>query len=594
MPPPTCLAALVLALLPGGLPAPAAPAGWPTLHADNQRSGYAPATIAGPCQRKWYRSLVTELIGPRVEPIVAEGRVFVGTYAGNLYAFDAADGSTAWRYRAAGAIGHSPCYCNGKVFFATDEGCDCGRIQCLAALSGRPLWSYRADAGFWTAPACDGRTVYAGDRAGVFHAVDAQSGRRRWTFSAGYMILKPASISADGRQIVFGAEDMHVYCLSPEGKLLWKSRKLAGLSLRDAAPTIWGRRVIVRTNPARDFHQSIQEGRLLLNEIQRSLPMLAEDHVILHTQNSLFLRRTQRRQRAENAGVRRFLQEHPCSRTWFTLDMADGREPWIVPVLFTSGMHNPPSPPTYNPRTLELYTIIPTAIGVYCSGVSQTGIGIGRVDPRTGDVTNVAHAAGDVEPGYFAGMPMITDETSSLGLAGDFLLVTHMGALGGVDLGTRKIRPLCGARDSYGGLFGPGVHGGWDASQRLAEQGFVENTVNEWHGPDRAAAAVCGPRIFWLAGSCLICVGTSAVPAAASGGPRPPEPFRWPNVPRIDGGNVTGPWAATTARCRQSNSRPARSKSTSPRPPPAGQRRPPPRPAPTPHRTPLAAGSTRP
>jgi hypothetical protein len=44
---------------------------------------------------------------------------------------------------------------------------------------------------------------------GVFHAVRLADGEGAWRFPAGGMILKPASLSADGQSIVFGSEDMH-------------------------------------------------------------------------------------------------------------------------------------------------------------------------------------------------------------------------------------------------------------------------------------------------------------------------------------------------------------------------------------------------
>ena len=172
-----------------------------------------------------------------------------------------------------------------------------------------------------------------GDRAGTFHAVDAKTGEAAWTFPTGAMILKPASFSPDGQQIVVGSEDMHVYCLSPAGKLLWKSPKLAGLSLRDGAPTVWEGRVIVRTNPSRPFHESLHEGQRVVCDIQRNIPVdEREDKVYPGLyKGQYFLRRTDRREKAENAGVVQYLKEHPHSRTWFTLNLADGREPWIAP-----------------------------------------------------------------------------------------------------------------------------------------------------------------------------------------------------------------------------------------------------------------------
>lgn len=534
----------VLAIVSAGLfPAIArADSSWPTLHKDYQRSGYTDEVIQGPCQRKWFRSFHEEMIGPRVEAIVAGGLCFVGTYAGNLYALGVEDGKTAWKYEAGGPIGHSPCYHDGRIYFCTDNGYRAGSLVCLAAADGKHVWTYPTRAGIWNSPACDGQQVYVGDRGGVFHAVSIETGQKAWTFPTGYMILKPASFSTDQKRVVFGSEDMHVYCLSPEGKLLWKSSKLPGLSLRDAAPTVWADKVVVRANPANSFHEALREGGNLVGNLQRKIPLDDnEDRVIVNTTNMYFLRRTDRRERAEYEGVLKHLQEHPHSRTWFTFNLSDGKEPWIATVMFTVGMHNPPSPPTFNPRTMELYTIMPTALGVYCSGVSQVGIGIGRIDPASGYLTNIAHEEGDREPGYFAGMPMIADETSAVSLMGDFLVVTHMGAVGGVDLKTRKIRKIGGIRDTYGGIFGPGAHGSWQGSRQLAEKGYVQNTVNEWHGPDRSCVSIAEGRMFWVVGGQVVCLGGPDTPAADSGGPKAPEPFRWSQMPRIDGGNVTGP-----------------------------------------------------
>jgi hypothetical protein len=355
------------------------------------------------------------------------------------------------------------------------------------------------------------------------------------------MILQPASISPDGRAIVVGSEDMHVYCFSPAGRLRWKSAKLRGISLRDAAPTIWDGKVVVRTNPSRPFHESLHEARQLVCDIQREIPVQDEDRVFDRiTQNQYFLRHTARREKAEHQGILAYLEEHPHSRTWFTLDLADGSEPWITSVMFTGGLHNPPSPPTFNPTSNELYTIMPTALGVYSDGVSQLGIGIGRVDPMTGYLTNIPHAHGDRVPGYFTGSTMIADETSALSLMGDLLLVTHQGAVGSVDLRTHMLATLHGARDSYGGLFGPGLtKGSWDGSKDLARQGFVQNTINEWHGPARSIVSISDARMFWVAGGCVVCFAGPNVAGAASGGVGPPRPWKWKQPRRLDGGNVT-------------------------------------------------------
>jgi len=274
------VAAASLAAL-GSMAGPArAAADWPTLHGDYQRSGYTGQFIEGPYERKWHRDFHDEMIATRVEAIVAEGRCFVGTFAGTMYALNVADGSTAWEFSAGGPIGHSPCFNDGRLYFGCAEAFNSGKLYCLDAATGRKLWEYEAGAGIWVSPASGGRNVYFGDRAGVFHAVSGATGRKAWTFETGYMILTPPSLTADMKRIVFASEDMHVYCLSSSGKLLWKSRKVAGLSLRDHAPTIWKGLALVRTNPADGFHQSIGRVKEMLAKVQRALPREPGDKIL--------------------------------------------------------------------------------------------------------------------------------------------------------------------------------------------------------------------------------------------------------------------------------------------------------------------------
>ena len=125
---------------------------WPTLHRDYQRSGFTPEVVRGPYERKWYRDFHEEMIATRVEAIVADGKCFVGTFAGRMYALDVTDGRTLWCCEAAGPIGASPCYRDGRLYFAADEAFDTGHLYCVDAADGTLLWKYNAGAGIWVAP----------------------------------------------------------------------------------------------------------------------------------------------------------------------------------------------------------------------------------------------------------------------------------------------------------------------------------------------------------------------------------------------------------------------------------------------------------
>ena len=292
---------------------------WPTAHKDYQRSGYTDEVVRGPYERKWYRDFHDEMIATRVEAIVAEGNCFVGTFAGNMYALDVTNGEVAWKFTVAGPIGASPCYEQGRLYFGADEGFATGYLYCIDAADGSLVWKHDAGAGIWVSPACDGRRVYFGDRAGIFHAVSARTGEPLWTLKTGGMILKPASFSPSGDKILFGSEDMHVYCVSPEGKLLWKSAKLEGLSMRDQGLTIWQGLVIVRTNPADSFHTVLGRNGDVLKEIQLSLRKTSEDKVLLDKWNDLIMHPTARRREAEQNGIIEYLKKNRYDQCFYAL-----------------------------------------------------------------------------------------------------------------------------------------------------------------------------------------------------------------------------------------------------------------------------------
>jgi outer membrane protein assembly factor BamB len=510
-------------------------ADWPTLHNDYQRSGYTDEVVKGPYQRKWWRDFHDEMIATRCEAIVAQGMVFIGTFAGNMYALDMADGGTVWRFEADGPIGASPCYHEGKLYFGSDDAFDRGTLYCLNASDGEVIWKHVTPGGVWASPACDGRKVYVGDRSGVFHAVGAFDGSSAWTFSAGYMILKPASFTADGQKIVFGSDDMHVYCLSPEGTLIWKTPRLPGLSLRDQGPTIWEGLAIVRTNPADAFHTVLGRNGETLEAIQRAIPMTSEDRVLLDKWGDLLMAPRPARRKAENAGVVEYLKANRHDQCFFAFDLEDGSEPWIAPVFYTGGLHNPPSPPTFHPKSGVLYTLSRSALTYYVRGVRRYSCLV-RIDRNTGLPEWLWP---EREEENWRDFPMIPDETQALGMMGDLVVGTHQGVLGLLDPGSGAATPISQTRDTYAGIFGPGaLPGKFEGAKRLAQEGFLTGMPNEWHGPDRAILAVADGRMFWVAGSQVVCIAGPDVPMTGSGGTEPPPPskMRLPEI--VPGGNV--------------------------------------------------------
>lgn len=507
---------------------------WPTVHKDNQRAAFTEQVIGGPYERKWFRDFHEEMIATRVEAVLAEGKCFVGTFAGNLYALDVIDGRTVWQFRAGGPIGASACYHEGKIYF----GCDDGQVYCLNAADGKLVWRYRADASVWVAPVCDGQTVYFGDRSGVFHAVAADTGRERWTYQTGGMILTPASITADGKTIVFASEDMHVYGLDANGSILWKSAKLGGLSVRDHAPTIWQGLAIVTTNPAVGFHHAAGQNPTLLTRAQKELPLEPEDKIIQDKWGQYTMKLTPRRLETERKAVLAFLKNNRHEQTFYAFDLKTGKEPWTAPVLYTAGLHNPPTPPAFNSKTGELYVWTPTALSNYSAGVPGGAIAVGKLDRQTGLVDILYHTNGD-KLGWAFDFVAPADETQSLSLMGNILLNTHQGIIGGMRLDNLKWHRIYIARDTYGGIFGPAtLQDSFAGADKAHVEGVLALMPNEWHGPDRSIVSIGYNRFFWVVGSQVVCLGGPDTPKTDTGGTKPPPPIRRKQRPVTPAGNV--------------------------------------------------------
>jgi len=480
------------------------------LHRDLCRSGYVKQMPPGPYERKWHRDFHLEMIATRVEAIVAEGLVFVGTYAGNFYALDAATGGTRWRLSAGGPFCASPAYDEGVVYV----GCHDGFVYALKAKTGAELWRFGARAGFVVAPAVAGALVLIGSKEGTFYAIDKRTGKLRWSRRVGGMILQPASVA--GGKVVFGAEDMRVRCLElATGRLIWETEKLWGLSLRDYAPTIWRGLAIVRTNPSAAFHEVLnRDQQMMLGlhgiRLEHWKNLLKPDP--RDPENNLrkgygFLKPTPELVRREQEAIVRYLKEHPEDKTFYAFDLATGKEPWTAPIFYVGGLHNPATPPTFNPHTGELYTFFRSAMTNYdMAGEVRPFTNLGKLDRNTGRITPLPHAHG--EKMYWGGFAWIGDETAALSLAGDKLLCTHQGTVGYLDLKTRRFTDVAGRRDTYGGIFGPALVGGFKAAREAHARGELVYMPNEWHGPARGIVSIAYGRLYWISGSQVICIGT--------------------------------------------------------------------------------------
>lgn len=187
-------AAALLVSAPGGGAEPESQRpGWPQFRRDAALSGAAPAGPGADLELVWSRPLGFSVEG---SPAVVGDFAYATALPGLLVKLDLAGGEEAWRYEP------------GR----TGDG---GPVPTAGGAA-----DFEDDRFGESSPAVADGVVFVGDLLGTLHAVDAESGLARWTFTSGAEIK--ASPVVVGDRVLVGSYDERFYALDREsGALLW-------------------------------------------------------------------------------------------------------------------------------------------------------------------------------------------------------------------------------------------------------------------------------------------------------------------------------------------------------------------------------------
>lgn len=179
--------------------------------------------------------------GSRVasSPAVAAGRVHFESYDGNFYTLDAASGKLLWKFATQGerrfAARHlhgtqpagevmpdpfdvylsSPALAADLVYFGSGDG----NVYALEAASGKLRWSFHTGNVVHASPALAGGLLYVGSWDSYFYALDAATGQMRWRFKTGEdpeinnQVGIQSSAVVAGDTVYFGCRDSNLYAL---------------------------------------------------------------------------------------------------------------------------------------------------------------------------------------------------------------------------------------------------------------------------------------------------------------------------------------------------------------------------------------------
>lgn len=171
------------------------------------------------------------------DPLFVKDLVVVGTDKGELRAYRNHDGKLAWAHQHGKRIFHAPCSDGERIYFTSESG-----LTAVSIKDGSVSWRFAL-------ACCDGPSialanqglVYVGGNDGNLYALDAKTGKQRWTsdfisdapadppgFAGARARLqntkaRPSALASDGKTLYLSIFDQCrvVAVRADNGKRLW-------------------------------------------------------------------------------------------------------------------------------------------------------------------------------------------------------------------------------------------------------------------------------------------------------------------------------------------------------------------------------------
>ncbi len=414
---------------------------WPMLAHDPARSGATATEIRPPFERKWYRLFPDEGLMAGVQPVIAAGKVFVGTMRGTLHAMDADTGKDVWVYRAEGAILHTCAVEDGKVVFGDSSG----KICAVTAGDGRLAWSVQTGAAVWNAPLIHRGIALVGSRDGSLYAIDMAAGTVKWKGATGGPLLSSPALDAEKGRVYVASEDMHVYAFDlADGRRVWQSPKLPGVSFRGYHPVVApDGSVMVTATPSicLDSFEPILMG--MVKEIFgdfASWRHKKEENDRLREANFKKMAEPGTYEAQLNY-IRKRLTDEPIYQTFFVLDPDTGRQKFVTPIVYAESMNGTGAPPvvTADGKVIVKFQALLRSRYEHYSPF----LNVGYLDTATGHITPIMDQSRTY--GWHDSLLLVHDEQCQLSAAGRVLINTHQDNVNAMDLDTLRgyEQPFC-------------------------------------------------------------------------------------------------------------------------------------------------------
>jgi len=155
--------------------------------------------------RKWgFRARRAVSSSPYVD---IENICYVGSFDNYLYALDAGNGFTMWKFRTNGPVVSSPVVDGNFVYFGSADR----YVYAVNTQTGRDKWRFETSKPVVASPVVYNDAVYIGSTDGIFYCINAKDGKEIWQFKTDGPITSTACLTNE--LILFGSMDYTLYAL---------------------------------------------------------------------------------------------------------------------------------------------------------------------------------------------------------------------------------------------------------------------------------------------------------------------------------------------------------------------------------------------
>jgi uncharacterized repeat protein (TIGR01451 family) len=460
-------------------PAFAAASGdWPQLGHDPQRTNYTSVQVDPPYCYTWKWDEVP--IASRAQPVVADGRLFIGSMNGLLYARNASTGAPLWSFASQGPIRHSAGVAGSTVVFSSHDGYTYG----LNVANGALQWkTYTGPS--QTAPLMDEARgwVYVASSSGRLTALSLANGAQVWQYDSGAPILTSPALSSDGQTVFLGNEDIRAIAVrASDGGELWRT-SLQGQSLADRYPVVAADKVIYRSQPLYFFHLLLHEGDDIMDQAGSVNSDWAADWSNVKPR------------------IVDYLTAQPAKQTFFALNAATGASSGVAPVLYTFGVNEIPNTPVI--RNGSAYVAYRARHGIQTDGgsvhvTSRYDAELGQMNVGTLDIAGLRQAN---YPGYHVEFRMTSDEPAVLSMGGDILWVDNWERLGGLNVSSGQLIHVGAVSNDWpecGAQCGPGTSNPFfPLSGNSSDPAYPFPPPHITEGDQRGGVVIANSMLYW-------------------------------------------------------------------------------------------------